>query len=108
MNKTTNILLAVIAGALIWPQAYPAIRSAINTAIWDRNAYQVRVKRYQKAVAHQTDLYRKHCDDVLLDYPDVAPPGLFLHNDEEVLEECVENLGTLEQWLESRIGHLKP
>ena len=63
---------------------------------------------YEEAVAASTERYEAHCNDVVTNYPANAPALLEKIDLEKVMEICLEYRGTLEDWIASDVGHLKP
>ena len=56
--KTTNVLLAIIAAALVAPQL-PALRKAIH----NNTVYRVQTALYERAVEEHKEVLKKWCKD---------------------------------------------
>ena len=108
MNRTTNALLAVIAGALLWPQVSPSINNAV-ASIQQSMEEQRQTKRARTYLSEQWEevctirnLRRNLQRGKLLGSPTVYSQGVVeLPKHIKTPEQCKQWAGTKQQWIES-------
>ena len=105
MTKTTNILLAVIAGALLWPQVAPPITSAVTHHTDQQAKQERREKRYREAVLAAHRSWFTECDGIFT--PLGAVPEGWAVDQKSSKEMCLANRGTRDAWVAERTDHLK-